>query len=450
MWYSVGDSLRKAGEPDMKKILARAVPAALLLCLLALLTPLSGANADNIYFGAANDEKVMPLVDGYVPVTINAKIYVPHLLLTETDIGAWSVWSTHQGYLTLMHGGKRVTFEHGGKAFDTLSGEIFETRMLSNPVSGNVEHHYLELDFLCGFFGWTYSIIPTEWGQLVRIKTRGPLRYGDSEYLAVFGDTLRGYFYAMHPTPRPTPVPTPTPRPPVVVNPSATPVPTPAPTPVPTPAPIPDPLRLYITFDGAPEDMASAEGPVSDILDILEARSVGAAFFLTEESLQTGDAALLRRLAATQTVGLCGDAGGADLSDPRQWLAQAERMNAALNAATFTRTRLTRWPALYELGGRDADARSGPVRDALAEGGYRLWDWTLDATGQPRLDAPGLVSWIMRGLPQEGPAVLRLLPDERTAEALPLLLEELSDPRRYFLRKVSLIDRPINRYGDMR
>jgi peptidoglycan/xylan/chitin deacetylase (PgdA/CDA1 family) len=405
--------------------------AAILLCILFSLTPASGSvNVDGVYFGAVNNEQIKPLVPGYMPYMINNKLLVPHFLLEDSNIGIRITWIPQQQYLTLSYDGKIVVFVLSGKAYDALTLEFFDTKMSRSPLGNDVMGYYLELDFLCEFFGWSYSVWRTEWGNIVRIKTIG-MAESDEIYASRHGDAMRTYFEAIHGTSTPSMTPGP---------PGATAAPTPSPPPSMPPL-IPDPLRVYITFDGTPDDAS-----LTSLLDTLHGRRERATFFLTEEGLRSCDPALLRRLAATQIVGLCGDT--ADLSDPALWFEQAERMNGMLSAATFTRTRLTRWPALYALTGRDAAERSEPVRDALAESGYRLWDWTLDAAGQTRLDAARLVTWIIRNLPTEGPVVLRLPIDSRSAQALPLLLDELSDPERYFLREISLFDRPINRYED--
>ena len=423
---------------DALKNLARTLALMLALCLALSPGPVWGSGTDNVYFGVVDDGTIQPPIRKYQPIMADNKILIPHSLLTDAGIGLRSEWSAQQSYLTLSWKEKRVTFEYSGKiAFDS-DGQTYETRILR--MQGGA-YYLLDLEFVCAFFGWSYDVVPSDYGQLVRVKTGVALTHQDNVFIIVRDPALREYYdtYIAPPTPIP-----PTENP----NASGRPTPAPKPTPVPTPTPLPDPpLHVYLTFETAD---GALDGTVTDILDALEARSAHAAFFLTEDALVRGDPARLRRLAATQTVGLCG--GASDMGSPALWREQADRMSDALAAVTFTRTRLTRWPALYELAGKNAATRSEPVRGALADGGYRQWDWTLDATGQPRLNAAALVEWIMKNLPaaKDGPAVLRLAPDERAAEALPLLLDALDNRDRYYVRALNLTDRPINRYGDIR
>lgn len=403
----------------------------IILVLLALSLPfaVSGAASDD-YFGAVNNESIRPFTKRYMPEMVNGKLRIPHFLLTDSDIGARTEWSEKQHYLTLTCDGKSVTFELGSRfAFDANS-RIYETTMRLSEYSG-VEVYYLELAFICEFFEWSYSIYETDYGQIVRIKTKDGL-LTDSQYATNELVRIQEYYNTLYPA---DPVVSSTP-PTGPGTPSTPPSATPAPT-----APDP-PLGVYITFDGALSEHTQ------DLLDILDQYGVPASFFLTEDGL-ADHPALLRRLIATQVVGLCGPGVSGGLPAEGS-LEQAERMNTILDQFTFTKTRLARWPELYTMKGAAAETLSAPVRDALTSGGYRLWDWTLETGAWPQLSSGALAAKLIGALPAsgDGPAVLRLSMDERTVRALPELLDALKNTDRYFLRSIGITDRPINRFGD--
>lgn len=438
----------------MRAKLRSAALTLLLLVLLSSVTALGGAG-DGDYYSAVNNESLRPLTKRYTPLMMtDGTLMIPHTLLTDSEIGARTEWSDRQHYLTLSVSGKIITFELGPKiAFD--ANYTYETSMIRSESSGIV-YYYLELDFICRYYGWSYNVIPTDYGWIVRIKTRDGLR-SDSLYVLQEQSRLMDYYNALYPpAPSPTPTPTPTPTvPPSVTNPTVRPSPTPTPTPTlpptarPTPTPTPEPeppLGVYITFDGTVNEHTRT------LLDLLDERGVHAAFFLAEEGLEN-DPALLRRLTATQMVGLLGpeDSGVSPEELPALFSQQALRMNETLDQLTFTKTWLTRWPELYALTGANAEQAYAPVRDALVLEGFRLWDWTLDASEKPKLAPDALTEWIMDSLPsaRNGPAVLRLGMDERTVQTLPLLLNALNDAARYHLRGIGITDRPINRFEDI-
>ncbi|MDR1735740.1 MAG: polysaccharide deacetylase family protein [Oscillospiraceae bacterium] len=407
----------------MKKTAALIAAAVMLVALL----PVRAATGEEFYFGAVNDEPLKPLSTRYMPIYMDNKVFVPHQLLTESKIGAIVEWFPQHSYLKFTHAGKSVNFEYGSSVAVDSEGKQYEAYMYRYEGLDRVRIYYLDLAFLERFYGWEkHTVIDDneQYGEIIRVKTTKNLRT-DQLYASNYRNTQMQYYLASDYAPQPS-------NPPASQTPnSAAPI---TPPPSATPPPIMDPPRgVYITFDG------ELNAQVTELLDILENRGgkIPAAFFLNEAGLKD-DPALLRRLSATQTVGLCADGDG-ELTD------ELKRMNGILDDVTFTKTRLARHP----VPPTDKNAGLSPEElAALGVEGFLLWGWTIDAGAyQEDLSGQRLAERVIRDIgASDGNIVVRLRTDTRSAEVLPFLLDAFSDSEKYSFRTLSLISQPINPY----
>ena len=427
---------------SLLRLVCCAMALVLLFGLLAPGVPSAQAASSELMFTSVNDQPIFPMDNPYIALKYSdGSILVPHRLLTDSEIGAKVEYSAPQRYVTLTYEGSTVTFEIGSRtAFDS-NGNTFDTRVM-RYISDAGTYYYFDLSFLKSYFGWSSWTIKTEYGHLLRIKTQDNLRT-DMDFLRIWTNRQKELYEAYY---GPINPPTQPPRPSVAPTVSDSPAPTPTPELPPVPQiPLPveeEPLGVYLTFDGPMNEF------VEPIIDLLEAHGFRGAFFLELEGLETRPD-LLRRLTATHTLGLCGIAGPEDIDG---LMDELNRGIYLADQAAFVKPRLVRQTTLLALSG-NREFTAQPVLDRLAESGYRLWGWTIEAGDRKEEARAARVSQrIINTLPssKDGPAVIRFGLNQVALDTLALLLPELSDSQRYYVRAMSVLDRPINGYWELR
>lgn len=363
-----------------------------MLLLLMMVAP-SPVVAETSYFAVVN-YTVYPFDSNHRPWLTDKGMLLPHTVLTgeggseNNMLGLRSMWSAEDKYFTLYNGGKQLTFAYGQST--AFSGSERYTAYSQRTFDENgTMIFYIPIDLVCEVFSeydFIWSEYETEWGTMVRVSNgNGPL----SNELFVknrsvfIKDEYDKYVKSITPTPGPSPTAS---QPPV-------PVASPSPS-----APEPLPVTVYLTFDGAPNDVTGR------ILDKLEKESLPAIFFLPPDHLADYPD-LTRRIAARHEIGLLIDEPDGEV------LPEAVRLgNELLRETVFAKTWLLR-------------AENAPY-DALE---YRNWGYTLSFgetdSAQSILDA---VTPLLRKNPEPSAVVLSLPHSEAALEALSGLISQFS------------------------
>lgn len=350
----------------MKMAAAVVLCAALLLGVLVL--PGLSSASSSVYLMAVND-KTMEMTAENMPMMVNGTLYVPYTMLTsrvtEINLRVTALYSTTRRTLLVSSGQKAVTFDTRANTATDIQGNPLEVRA---AVRNSMV--FLPVDWLCSYFdAISYSLIPTQYGTLVRI-TNSDAILGDAEFADAargkLAENLRRYQESIAPSPTPTPLSSPAPTPtvqpsqPPVVQPSAPPVqsdpppvvqPSQNPDSSPSPSQEPDEgaeLYLALRWDAQGEQAAQ----------LLEERGLRGLFLLTGEELLRQDDAVRRLVGAGHGVGLyLSDGSGEDClalaTEGRSLLADIARCDTVI------------------VSGDGLDPSS---RDALLDAGYVLWD----------------------------------------------------------------------------
>lgn len=404
-----------------------------LALLLVLLIPLAGilaplSRAETVWFSVVNNQ-VLTLSARTMPIYTAKEILIPHEVLTSTSLGVTATWTPSQRYFTLTKDTKSITFELGSNiAFDT-SGQYNQRCARISDSTGDI--FLLPLNFICDYFGFTaQEPVTTAYGTMVRI-IYGKALPQDS-FLTLFDQVIADKVNAWTGA-----VPSPSASRPPSVSPGTSMTPPASASPSPRASPLPEPKTVFLTFEGGPTPYTNA------ILDVLDTRGLQAGFFLRGGEI-AGFPAVVRRIAATQTVGLSSydaDPGGFFASDD-EMLAQLALGNEQLDAAAVTKTFLVRLPG--GSAGHEALCRT------LVSAGYRYWDWTVDASSETFTTARQLTSYVLSRLASAppGPAVLKLGQDEMTGAGLDGLLSELVSGN-FVVLPLDPTGRPINFADDL-
>lgn len=344
-----------------KGLLAAALCAALLLGGL-MLPGLGSSSSSAIYLMAVN-EKVVTMTAENMPMMVNGTLYVPYTLLTsrvtEINLRVTALYSTTKRTLLVSGGQKAVTFDTRANTAVDIQGNALDVRA---AVRNNMV--FLPLDWLCSYFdAIDYSLIPTQYGTLVRI-TNSDAILGDEEFADAakgkLAENLRKYQDSIVPSASPTPSATPVPTP--AVQPSTPPVQPSAPPPpvqsqppavqnTPPPSQPPEEgaeLYLALRWGGQGEQAAQ----------LLESYGLRGLFLFTCEELRDNDDAVRRLVGAGHSIGL--DAAGAEGGECLELAAEGRKLLADI-ARCGT--------AIVSGGGLDQDSR-----ETLLEAGYVLWD----------------------------------------------------------------------------
>lgn len=377
----------------MKRVISLILTAALAVILLTAL----GGSARAAYFAVVNTD-IMALETKFMPIRVGQTMYLPHTLFEDAqaqkDFGVYVSYNKDDYSITFFNANKILTFNiNSGTAFDEQ--QVYQQRVV---VKGDIV--YVPALFICGQFGWTCSELAT--GPSLRVMTRDS-RVTDQ----VFESYAKNYMSSLMSD---------------YLDAQQTPVPSVRPSPTPTQTVLRD---VFLTVDGGPDAYTN------EILDILGARGVKAAFFLDPGSLDDAGDVLRRMMGTGHTIGLLCPLGSLDA---------LPAANDAIDSHIFSRTRFVRVP------GGSAQAAQGDVA-YLIESGFRIWDATLAPRGA---DAQALENAVIDGLENtQGAVVISLESGKAAADALPAILDALTGEP-FVLRVIRESTMPINEIDEVR
>lgn len=341
--------------------------AALLLCVLLVLSIPPVRAADRVYFTAVGSY-VLPLSDNTMPFWSGGYVYVASSIFTgaaREHLGISQVLNNEQGRLVLYSGGRSLTFDFSANCALDNDGSAYYPGSIQR--NGTV---FVPASTVSRYFDLVYSVIEVDRGSLVWLRQPGynlsDKLYADAAQYSmnsVYADYIRAK-EAVQPDSSSSSGTAPRPS---------------APTGPQDPAAELDGKRIALCLE------AGDDAPA--LLDALSGYDAGAAlFFTTEEMEEQGD--ILRRAAAAgQSVGILVDA-----ADPERTVEeQLEEGNAALFRATCGKTRL----AYIQNGGPQA-------LQAARDAGFRCL--------QPEVDG-----YALRGASNAQSLVQRLSRDGRAA-----------------------------------
>lgn len=368
----------------MKRICA-ALAAAVLLA--ALLVPLAAtATGDTIYFTAVNDT-LLPLSAESMPVYERGVLYVPYTVfdssVTGVNLGVYYGQEQNvEQTLTLYTRQKMLIFNITRGIAVNQNGE-------EQGYSAVVRHGkvYVPVRRVCAFFGLDYSLLYTDYGQLIRIKNQN-VSLSDAQFLDAAPASLEyrlEMYYAAQATPSPSP--------------SAA---QPSPTPTPAPSDQPSAISVYLAF----RCQGEATG---ELLDALEERNVPALLLFPPDALEEQAEQVRRAAASGHSVGFT--LTGVEPSRQAEVLEEANRLLADICCARARIVELT-----------DGDRQS---RAALEAAGWAVWQSNVSGTSLPGNRAAAANTLYQRITAYDRTARVTLTDSLLIAEALPRLLVQL-------------------------
>ncbi|WP_087066742.1 polysaccharide deacetylase family protein [Intestinibacillus massiliensis] len=390
----------------IKRALCIALVTALLLCAAQV------SAAQSITLTAVNDQ-FLPLSDSTMPARKSGEMYVPYSVFTGT-LGISASYNASQKTLVLSGQSNTLTFY-------ISEGYVYDQNMTSYAqpayfINGGV---YVPVKLICSRFGLSYSVISSDYPVLRIINDNATL--SDHALIAGSAETIRK-MVAAYQAPSGEGGATPS-TPDIPVAPPA------------VEERIPQPSVVYLTFTGAPTEQTPA------ILDTLQEFGRTATFFLAaEDPLSRGDD--VRRIVSEgHALGLAVTAD-AHNADPETLVQSLDAQNGRLLLLCGVTTRLV----MVENG---SATLSQAQRDALADGGYRLWDATLDSRDDSRTAFRAARTVLTAFQKSSDPAVVRLRHGAQADGTLTYILRYMQQTSIQH-STIQLSDTPINAVGDTR
>jgi|GEM_PF-839637 len=411
----------------MKKKKASAfLLAVVLVAFVFAALPADASILDDIAFMVVNDN-IMELKTNTMPFIQSGKYYVPYTIFSDLSLGVYPFYDTSNYRLTLLN--KRASL-----TFDSPKGVAYDReKQYNEKLVGRNGTVYVPIEFVCEYFGLEFQYASVQPAPIYRIILPGgsslsTFRGNARDMLsAVYAKYITGIYIDSETSSPPGASPG------TQVTPSAAPA-------TPTPSAPPPPKMVYITFDSMPSQDTEL------ILDILDAASAKATFFLLGSAVRENPGATRRIIGSGHQVGLCGYTGSdAMLESPAALTDELLRTNELLNVISGKKTRLFRF-----IQGSDDKTVTAEMRDALIFAGYRYWDWTVRAGGLPGEPVSTAVNRIITALNGSGSSVvISFGTGEDTPEILAKVLEYINS-NDYIIRLIYASEMPINRHGDVR
>ena len=288
----------------MKKRVKKTISSivALALCL-SVMAALLTASAESVYFTVIN-ETILDLVPEYMPIRYNGLLYLPSDVFSDSSLGIYYSYNQNDNSITFFNSGKVLTFNlNTGIAYDQEK-QYNEAAIQSGGLI------YVPAYFTITQFGLGYAYIAS--GPAVRITTSSA-----KISTALFTNISKGEFsrrleayYGTQSSPSPGSSPA------ASASPSYQATRT---------------VEVYITFAGQINEYTP------DILDVLQAHGIKAAFFVAEQALAPVDDTLLRMIGTGQTIALLSPT---QLTAGEQLTQELDRFNEQLSTVTMMRARL--------------------------------------------------------------------------------------------------------------
>ncbi|MCX7615683.1 MAG: polysaccharide deacetylase family protein, partial [Clostridiales bacterium] len=316
----------------------------LLIAVFFIALGISATATSKVIFTVVNDQ-FSDLKDSTMPFEKNGKFYVPYSLFLNGFGGIKAYYSTQEQTLVLYDKEKIISF-------DIAHGFTYDQQMRTYEESAYTKNGtvFVPANFVCSMWGFYYSTISSSKGTVVRISKSTP-SLSDSMLLYI-GETvmtslLEDYNNSRgnHSNGQPN---TPTEG-----------------TPVSKPKKI-----VYLTFDSSPGDATS------EILNTLSRYRYTATFFCTAENITAQDDIVRKIIIKGHSIGLNANSklSAENFNNANAIIKQLTLVNDLLEKTAKTKTRVIRLTD---------SARSGlskDIRDSLYLSGYRIWDYTIDAS----------------------------------------------------------------------
>ncbi len=382
-----------------------------LICVTLLFLGLPANAAPTVVFTVVNDQ-FQALSDATMPVEKDGKYYVPYTVFLS-GFGDLKAYNSTQEQVLVLYDKEKVI------SFDIAHGYTYDQQMRTYNESAFTQNGrvFVPVSFICSTWGFYYSIIPSSKGNIVRINKEAP-SLSDS-MLLYLGDSVMSSLISQYD--KATPPSGGVTTPPISNE----------------PPPVETRKTVYLTFDASPG------GATTDILKALSQYRYSATFFCGLANMDADD--VVRNIIINgHTVGLNADLLTEDLKEntPDAVTKQLSEANARLLKIAKTKSRVVR---ITDAG---LSGLSEEVRDALYLSGYRLWDYTIDATAKST--SYSISTLITSALKKTSrPAVIMLGNREADLRALNSVLAFLKE-NNYIVLPVNDWDTPINAYQDIR
>lgn len=378
----------------------------LVLCAALLIGITTSYAANNIILTAVNDS-FLPLSSSTMPERRGGAQYVPYSVFSGA-LGVSGSYNSTDQTLSLSSGSTVLRF-------DLSRGTVYDQNMNSYTtpaywINGTI---YVPVKLVCGKFGLTYSNISAA-APILRICS-STSSLSDSDFVSASANTIRTMIDAYN---------NPAGNPSAPSQGGQTNKPPNALTPETPQIPLRKPTIVYLSYFGAPDS------DTLNILTALEQANLSAAFFVP------ADGSALNEDLLRQIVGHGHTIGFTLLSSAQDMTGKLRAANDILFRATGTVSRL--------LCISDGSAQLTAIqREGLTQGGYRLWDTTVDSQDHSYSAADAAKSTMTALGQTTAPTVIRLghyKASARTTEFLAAQLAAYSIP----VGQITLTRTPIN------
>lgn len=260
----------------MRRRTAAFLLAALLVaCIIPLATT---AASGTVYFTGINDE-LLPLSSGSMPRYFDGSMYVPHSVFRRVGLGAVA---SQDALLVYKGTEKSLSFNISDGSVETEDGLIYFTAPAK--LSGGTV--YAPLEYICNYFGLTYSYISAAPASVVRICGSSGAMLNDKTFVGIHQSTMDAEYNAYFGT-------EPDPTDSVVTETPTT--------------PLPDVSYSRVTL--LPCFYGFEDGAIKDVLDILQAYGYKGTFYVTETDIIENADLLRRMLGEGHSIGIMLESG---------------------------------------------------------------------------------------------------------------------------------------------
>lgn len=379
----------------------------LVLCAALLIGITTSYAANNITLTAVNDS-FLPLSSSTMPEKRGGAQYVPYSVFSGA-LGISSAYNSADQTLSLSSGTTVLRF-------DLSRGTVYDQNMNSYTtpaywINGSI---YVPVKLVCGKFDLTYSNISAA-APILRICSSAAV-LSDSAFVSSSANTIRSMLEAYN-KPASNPASAPqggqTNEPPTVPSAES-----------PSTVPLRKPSIVYLTYFGTPDS------DTLSILTALEQAEQSAAFFIPADGTALNEDLLRQIVGRGHTIGFT-------------LLSSAQDMTGKLRAANDVLFRATGTVSRLLCISDGSEKLTAIQREGLIQGGYRLWDTTVDSQDHS-YGAADAVKATMDTLGQTTvPTVIRLGHYKVSARATTLLVSQLASydiP----IGQITLTQTPIN------
>ena len=326
---------------------------ALVLILVAAVIP-SSAEGEDIYFTAVNDT-LSKLEASTMPYYDKEQFYVPYKIFDDLSLGVYYTYNKENHTLTLFN--RRNTL-----IFQLLLGYSYDNnQQYHESVINRNNTLYIPIKFVCERFGLELQVIKTP-VQVLRVVSDAELsqnEFKDKYYNRIVTEGKEYQNSSQDASP----------------SPSTSYQPGVSPTPSEEPKVIPEIYLMFDCFlsDGLEEGQKDG---LKKLLDTLDEHKAAAAFFLTEDFIDSERDTVLRFIGMGHTIGLLipdSDTNYSEPTDHEVVVDYVNRANRLLDSYTYTKTKLCRFQS--DLSSSDHEV----LREGLWDAGFAVWGWTMNA-----------------------------------------------------------------------